>query len=173
MILGMTHDLEPQIRAQRQGDFTNNPLKLPSLELVAWVVDTFPFCCHVDSTLVRGWSYDLGMKWGMMTLQIVHQMFVIIVLLRKRRCVGKQFLKTHYYHQFLKCGDFLNFKNLCCPLHLFRKIVFLWSHTQRQYTWLQIHWTKNFFPPNAKVAFGGPSYEWNEHMKSIEHQKNG
>jgi hypothetical protein len=28
-----------------------------------------------------------------------------------------------------------------------------------------------FFPPNAKVAFGGPSYEWNEHMKSIGYPK--
>jgi hypothetical protein len=61
----MKHDLEPRIRAQRQGDFTNNStkrLKPPSLELIAWVVDTFPFCCHVDSTLLRGRSYDVGMK---------------------------------------------------------------------------------------------------------------
>ncbi len=28
-----------------------------------------------------------------------------------------------------------------------------------------------FFPPHAKVAFGGPSFEWNEHMKSIEYPK--
>jgi hypothetical protein len=28
-----------------------------------------------------------------------------------------------------------------------------------------------FFPRNAKVAFGGPSYEWNEHMKNVEYPK--
>ncbi len=36
-----------------------------------------------------GRSYDLGMKRGMMTLQIVHQMFVIIVLLRKKEMCWK------------------------------------------------------------------------------------
>jgi hypothetical protein len=51
----MKPDLEPQIRAQRQGDFTNNSikrLKPPSLKLIAWVVDTF-------NLLLPCWLYSL------------------------------------------------------------------------------------------------------------------
>jgi hypothetical protein len=53
--LGMKRDLEPQIRAQRQGDFTNNSikhLKPPILKLIAWVVDTF-------NLLLPCWLYSL------------------------------------------------------------------------------------------------------------------
>jgi hypothetical protein len=170
----MKHDLKPHFRAQRQGDFTNNSikrLKPPSLKLIAWVVHTFPFCCHVDSTLLRGWSYELGMKWGIMTLQIVHQMFVMIVLLRKRRCVGKQFLK---HTTTTNSWNVVTFLNLCCPLHLYGKMSFYEAIPQRKYTWLQNSLNKEFsfleMPKSHLVALHMNGMRtW----KALNMQKNG